>query len=148
MPGFVYSVGLPAPTAAVALEALQVMRAEPWRTRRLAENARLFLRCAQEAGLNTGNSVGAAIIPVIVGSSIKAARLSDALYRRGMNVQPILHPAVPEQSARLRFFLSASHEPSAIRMAAASTASAVKQVASIRPKVADLAARLAAGVRG
>ena len=148
VPGFVYSVGLPAPTAAVALEALQVMRAEPWRTRRLAENARLFLRCAQEAGLNTGNSVGAAIIPVIVGSSIKAARLSDALYRRGMNVQPILHPAVPEQSARLRFFLSASHEPSAIRMAAASTASAVKQVASIRPKVADLAARLAAGVRG
>ena len=148
VPGFVYSVGLPAPTAAVALEALQIMRAEPWRIRRLAGNAGLFLQRAQEAGLDTGNSIGAAIIPVIVGSSIKAARLADALYRRGINVQPILHPAVPEQSARLRFFLSASHEPSAIRTAAASMASAAQQVASTRPDVAELAARLASGVRG
>jgi 7-keto-8-aminopelargonate synthetase-like enzyme len=31
------------------------------------------------------------------------------MYERGINVQPILHPAVPENSARLRFFLSSQH---------------------------------------
>ena len=148
VPGFVYSVGLPAPMAAVALEALRVMRAEPWRTRRLAENAGLFLQCAQAAGLNTGTSVGAAIVPVIVGSSINAARLADLLYRCGMNVQPILHPAVPERSARLRFFLSTSHELGAIRLAVANTASALVQAALMKPDAAELAARLAFGVSG
>ena len=52
---------------------------------------------------------GLAIIPAITGSSIKAARLSAALFERGINVQPILYPAVPEKSARLRFFISCHH---------------------------------------
>ena len=47
--------------------------------------------------------------PAITGSSIKAARLSAALFKRGINVQPILYPAVPEKSARLRFFISCQH---------------------------------------
>ncbi len=142
-PGFVYSVGMPAPTAAAALEALRVMREEPWRTQRLAANAGLFLQCAKAAGLDTGSSVGAAIVPLIIGSSIKAARVADLLFRRGINVQPILHPAVPEQSARLRFFLSASHEPEAIRRAVAEAASAVAEVERMKFDVAELSARLA-----
>jgi 7-keto-8-aminopelargonate synthetase-like enzyme len=28
---------------------------------------------------------------------------------RGINVQPILYPAVPERTSRLRFFISAAH---------------------------------------
>ena len=38
-----------------------------------------------------------------------AARLSEALFARGINVQPILYPAVEEKSARLRFFVCADH---------------------------------------
>jgi 8-amino-7-oxononanoate synthase len=53
--------------------------------------------------------MGLAIVPAITGSSIKAARLSQALFERGINVQPILYPAVPEKSARLRFFISCRH---------------------------------------
>lgn len=147
-PGFVYSVGLPAPTAAVALEALRVMRAEPWRTRRLADNGALFRQCAKAAGLNTGLSVGAAIVPVITGSSLSAARVAELLFRRGINVQPILHPAVPEQSARLRFFLSASHEPEAIRRVVTETASAVAHAALMKPDAVGLAARLAFDTTG
>jgi 7-keto-8-aminopelargonate synthetase-like enzyme len=40
---------------------------------------------------------------------VGAARLSQALFDRGINVQPILYPAVPDSSARLRFFLSTDH---------------------------------------
>ena len=35
-----------------------------------------------------------------------------ALKKRGINVQPILYPAVEEDQARLRFFLSSLHQES------------------------------------
>jgi 8-amino-7-oxononanoate synthase len=108
-PGFVYSVGMPPPNAAAALEALRILKKEPERVARLAANGQLFRDRAKAAGLDTGPSVGASIVPIITGGSIRAGRLSDALYRRGINVQPILYPAVPEPLARLRFFLSSEH---------------------------------------
>lgn len=114
-PGFLYSVGMPPPVAAAALAALQCLQAEPERVARLQENGRLFLELARAAGIDTGTSSGLAVIPAIMGSSIRAARLSAALFARGINVQPILYPAVPEKSARLRFFISCQHTPEQIR---------------------------------
>ena len=58
---------------------------------------------------DTGTSAGLAVIPVLTGSSVRAVRLSTALFEEGINVQPILYPAVPENAARLRFFLSSEH---------------------------------------
>ena len=72
-PGFVYSVGLSPPLAAAALASLQIMRAEPERVAKLADNAAYFLAEAKAAGLDTGPSVGAAIVPVMTGGSIRAA---------------------------------------------------------------------------
>jgi 8-amino-7-oxononanoate synthase len=114
-PGFLYSVGMAPALAAAALEALGILHAEPERVARLQANAALFLRLAREAGFDTGTSAGFAIVPVIVGSSVGAARLSQALFDRGINVQPILYPAVPDSSARLRFFLSADHTEAQLR---------------------------------
>lgn len=108
-PGFLYSVGMPPQVAAPALAALQLMQQEPRRLERLQAISRYFLEQATQAGLNTGHCMGLAVIPVITGSSISAAKLSAALFERGINVQPILYPAVPEKSARLRFFLSCEH---------------------------------------
>jgi len=108
-PGFLYSVGMPPQVAAPALAALQIIKREPERARRLQTLSRYFLAKAQAAGINTGLSQGIAIIAAITGSSISAARISHALFDRGINVQPILYPAVPEKSARLRFFISCDH---------------------------------------
>ena len=58
-------------------------------------------------------------MPAIAGSSVRAARLAQALFARGISVQPILHPAVPENGARLRFFLSALHTEEQVRGAVA-----------------------------
>ena len=55
------------------------------------------------------SSTGLAVIPVITGSSFKAGQLSSALFERGINAQPILYPAVPEKTARVRFFVSCEH---------------------------------------
>lgn len=108
-PGFLYSVGLAPTLAASALTALNTMLEEPERLQRLKANSQYFLKQAKAAGLDTGLSQGVAIIPVIVGSSIKAAQLSSELFEKGINVQPILYPAVPEAQARLRFFMSCEH---------------------------------------
>ncbi len=141
-PGFVYSVGLSPPVAAAALASLQIMRQEPNLVRQVNANGRLFLEEAQAAGLDTGSSIGAAIVPVILGSSIRAARVSDLLFRRGINVQPILRPAVPERSARLRFFLSSLHTPEQIRTAVAETRRAIIEVEQMKLDLGTLASLL------
>jgi len=108
-PGFVYSVGLAPPLAAASLEALRIMIEEPERSRRLHERASYACQQAKERGVNTGLSQGYAVIPAIIGSSLKAAKISNALFERGINLQPIIYPAVDERAARLRFFISAMH---------------------------------------
>jgi 7-keto-8-aminopelargonate synthetase-like enzyme len=114
-PGFVYSVGLSPPSAAAALAALTILQREPWRVARLRELATLFLMLARERGLDTGSAAGTPVVPVVVGSSVKALRLSRALFDRGINVHPILPPAVPDRSARLRFFITTNHSEAQIR---------------------------------
>jgi 7-keto-8-aminopelargonate synthetase-like enzyme len=100
---------MPPQVAAPALAALAILKQEPERVQRLHDRSNYFFKQAQAAGINTGHSQGIAIIPAITGSSLNAARLSHALFAQGINVQPILYPAVPEKSARLRFFLSSEH---------------------------------------
>lgn len=104
-PGFLYSVGMPPAVTASALAALKLLAADSERVAQVQARGELFLRLAREAGLDTATSTGLAVIPVITGSSFKAGRLSSALFERGINAQPILYPAVPEHSARVRFFV-------------------------------------------
>lgn len=114
-PGFLYSVGMPPAVTASALAALQLLAEDRERVAQVQARGELFLRLAREAGLDTATSTGLAVIPVITGSSFKAGRLSSALFDRGINAQPILYPAVPEQSARVRFFVSCEHSEEQIR---------------------------------
>jgi 8-amino-7-oxononanoate synthase len=113
-PGFLYSVGLPPPMAAASLAALERMLAEPERVQRLQARGKLFLDTARAAGLNTGTSAGYAVVPIITRSSLKAVHLSNALFEAGINTTPVFYPAVEEKAARLRFFISATHEPQQI----------------------------------
>jgi 8-amino-7-oxononanoate synthase len=120
-PGMVYSVGLPAPAALAALTALALMRREPERVMRLQANGQLFLRKAREAKLDVGTSWGYAVIPVVLGDSLRTLRLAERLLQRGYNAFPIVPPGVPEQSARLRFFISSEHTAEDIEGAVAAT---------------------------
>ena len=109
VPGFVYSVGMPPASCAAALKAIEIMLREPKRITILRQRGRQFLQDAQSAGIPTGSSSGMSVIPAITGSSIRAARLSQEMSELGISVQPILYPAVSENSARLRFFISSDH---------------------------------------
>jgi 8-amino-7-oxononanoate synthase len=108
-PGFVYSVGIPPANAAAALASLQVLEEEPERVARLQHNAARFLSRARARRLNTGLSQNTPVVPIIIGNSMHALELSRRLFARGINVQPILYPAVEEAASRLRFFITACH---------------------------------------
>jgi len=114
-PGFVFSVGMPPSQVAAAIASLDVLDREPERVERLRHNSALFLRLAREAGLDTGDSGGTPVVPVITGNSLVALRLSNRLKKDAINVQPILYPAVDESAARLRFFITSEHSEEQIR---------------------------------
>ncbi|MDA8697682.1 aminotransferase class I/II-fold pyridoxal phosphate-dependent enzyme [Rhodopirellula sp.] len=114
-PGFVFSVGAPPAQVAAAIAAMETLEREPDRVQRLKERSELFLALCREAQLDTGDSEGTPVIPVITGNSMVALRLSNRLRGDGINVQPILYPAVDESAARLRFFITCEHSDEQIR---------------------------------
>lgn len=114
-PGFVFSVGLSPPNTASALASLELMKKSPQRVKRLQENSALFLKLAKKVGLNTGMSDGTPVVPVITGNSMLALELSQQLFEQGINVQPIMYPAVEEAAARLRFFITSDHTDEQIK---------------------------------
>lgn len=120
--GFVYSVGLAPALAAAAIASLEILKAEPERTHQLRHNSRLFLDLARERGLDTGLSQGYSVVPVLVADSLRAVQLSNELHADGINVLPIIHPAVPEGLARLRFFITSAHTDEQIARAVDRTA--------------------------
>jgi 8-amino-7-oxononanoate synthase len=127
--GFVYSVGLSPPLASAAAAALGVLHRESERAERLRAASRRFYDAAKARGWNTGTSAGIAIIPVMAGNSVRAVALSQKLFERGVNVQPIIHPAVPERAARLRFFLTSEHSAEKIDQTIEAIAGAMKEIA-------------------
>ncbi len=130
--GFIYSVGLAPAMAAAAAAALDLMHAEPERVTRLRHNGALFCQAARERGLDIGSTMALAVVPVVVYDSLVAVTLSQRLFERGINVQPIIHPAVPERSARLRFFITAEHTPEQIRRTVAAVAEELADVGDSR----------------
>ena len=111
-------MGIAPPNAAAALAATQQMIAHPERSKKARDNAAYFVKLLKERGVNTGMTKDTAVVPAIVGNSVLALQLSDSLKKRGINVQPILYPAVEEDQARLRFFLSSLHQEAQLLLTA------------------------------
>ena len=140
-PGMVYSVGTAPSVAAASLAALDVMNREPERVARLRDNGRYFLSAARERGLDTGPSLGASIVPVIVGSSPATVVLSQRLLARGYNIVPIIFPGVAENQSRLRFFISSRHTPAQMTSVLDAVATELESIRQEPSFIAALAQR-------
>lgn len=104
-----FSNALPPVVAASALAALEVLAREPERVERVRSNAARFRAQLRALGYQPieGES---AIVPIIVGDTALAIRLSRRLYdEHGVFVIGFGYPVVPEGAARLRVQLSAAH---------------------------------------
>ncbi|MPZ57868.1 MAG: aminotransferase class I/II-fold pyridoxal phosphate-dependent enzyme [Rhizobiales bacterium] len=127
---FVYSVGLPPALAAGASKALELMHREPERVRRLRQNCVYFHELATENGLDTGAGMSTAVCPILVTDSLPAVVLSQRLLERGINVLPIIYPAVPAKASRLRFFITAAHTDAQIKIAVEATVDELREISS------------------
>ncbi len=127
-PGQVYSVGISPPVAAACHEAIRVMKDEPERVAALKARSLEFYKQAKKAGLPVGNCSGFAVVPIICRSSKKAVMFSNRLFEQGIYALPIIYPAVPENVARLRFFLSAMHTSEHIHRAVSTSVDIAKQL--------------------
>lgn len=103
---FIYTTALPPPVAAAARAALAIAAGPDGAARRVA----LFERLAQlRDKLSLAHGVNSPIIPILMGNSVDSVLASQALRERGVHVQAIRPPTVPDGTARLRITLSAAH---------------------------------------
>jgi len=103
-----FSNALPPTVAGSALAAVKYVEAHPERVARLHENARYFRAALIEAGFKPvpGETP---IIPVILGETARAIRMSEMLLEEGVFVTGFGYPVVPQGHARVRCQVSASH---------------------------------------
>jgi glycine C-acetyltransferase len=103
-----FTNALPATVAASALAAVTYLEAHPERVATLRENAAYFRD--QLLGLGFKPLPGETpIIPVIVGETADAIRMSELLLDEGVFVTGFGYPVVPQGTARVRCQISAAH---------------------------------------
>lgn len=127
-PSFMFSVGMPPAQTGAALAALRVLEREPERAEKLRRNSAYFKKLAREYGMNVGLADDTGVVPVIIGNSIKTLAASHQLFLRGINAHPILHPAVEEHQARIRFFLTSEHSFDQIKTTVDALAAILKEL--------------------
>ncbi len=103
-----FSNALPPTVAASAQASVVFIEANPARVETLRDNARYFREQITEAGFSPlpGETP---IIPIIVGETSAAIRMSDMLLDAGVFVTGFGFPVVPQGQARIRCQVSAAH---------------------------------------
>ncbi|MGQ0702416.1 MAG: glycine C-acetyltransferase [Gemmatimonadales bacterium] len=103
-----FSNALPCTVAGSALAAVEFLRAHPERVRQLRENTQYFRDRLTGLGFRPlpGDSP---IVPVIIGETAAAIRMSELLLEEGVFVTGFGYPVVPQGTARVRCQVSAAH---------------------------------------
>ena len=103
-----FSNALPTTVAASALAAVQFVEQHPERVETLRQNTLYFRGAIAEAGFKPlpGETP---IIPIIVGETAAAIKMSDMLLDNGVFVTGFGFPVVPQGQARVRCQISAAH---------------------------------------
>jgi len=113
---FVFSAALPPPVAAAAKASFDVIEEEGWRVRKVQENMRLFKKGLEGMGFSTFNSQ-TPVVPILIGDEEMTLRVTRFLQDEGLFVLPVLPPAVPSLTCRLRTTVTAAHSTDDISMA-------------------------------
>jgi glycine C-acetyltransferase len=103
-----FSNALPPTVAASALASIEYLENHPNRVQTLRENAQYFREQLLALGFHPlpGETP---IIPVILGETAAAIRMSDLLLNEGVFVTGFGYPVVPQGQARVRCQISAAH---------------------------------------
>jgi glycine C-acetyltransferase len=105
---YLFSNSLAPAIVAATIKALDLVESSGELRTRLFENARLFRRRMTEEGFELLDGEHA-IVPVMFGDAVLAARVADQMLHQGVFVTAFSFPVVPRGAARIRVQLSASH---------------------------------------
>ncbi len=114
---FIYTTALPPSVCAAAAKAIDLIEEEPSIVKRLWENTEGLRERLCGAGLETLGS-RTPIVPVLAGEALRAMKISAALLEKGVFIQGIRPPTVPDGMARLRATLSSAHTADHVEKAA------------------------------
>jgi len=104
----IFSASMTPASVASAQAALDIIKSEPKRRKRLWENTRKVLKGFKEIGLDTGYSE-TPVIPVIIGEDEKCFVFWKMLFANGVFANPIRSPATPPGRALIRTSYMATH---------------------------------------
>ncbi|MBI5893473.1 MAG: 8-amino-7-oxononanoate synthase [Deltaproteobacteria bacterium] len=104
---FIYTTALPPAICSASISAIDIIEKQPQIRKDLWDRVRYFIKGLKDAGIETSGETQ--IIPIIIGNAKKAVDISKKLFEKGVFVQAIRPPAVPEGTARLRITLMANH---------------------------------------
>lgn len=100
----------PTPSSvAAAIAALEILIEEPWRVKKLVDNAQRVRTGLMEAGFNVLEG-RTGIVPVIVGDDLLAFQMWRMLYDAGVFVNVFISPGVPQGRQMMRTSYMATHE--------------------------------------
>ncbi|MFJ4168984.1 glycine C-acetyltransferase [Paenarthrobacter sp. NPDC089714] len=105
---YLFSNSLAPAIVAATIKALELVQGSGELRTRLFENAALFRRRMSEEGFELLDGEHA-IIPVMFGDAVVAARIADEMLGHGVFVTAFSYPVVPKGAARIRVQLSAAH---------------------------------------
>ena len=104
----IFSASMPPAAVATVLKALEIIREEPERRERLWKNTRKMMEGLKSLGFDIGPTE-TPIIPILVGPMDKTFLFWKTLFDDGVFTNPVVPPAVPEGSCRLRTSYMATH---------------------------------------
>lgn len=104
----IFSASMPPASVATVLAAIDVIEEEPERREDLWRNTRRMQDGLKSLGYDIGDSE-TPIIPVLIGDIGTMIVLWRSLFDQGIFTNPVIPPAVPEHSCRLRISMMATH---------------------------------------
>lgn len=105
---YLFSNSLAPAIVAATIKAIELVQESGELRTRLFENAALFRRRMSEEGFELLDGEHA-IIPVMFGDAVVAAKVADEMLNNGVFVTAFSFPVVPKGVARIRVQLSAAH---------------------------------------
>jgi len=104
----IFSASMTPAAVASVQTALDIIKSEPQRRKRLWEITERVLKGFKEIGFDTGKSQSP-VIPVIIGEDEKCFAFWQRLYTEGVFANPVISPATPPGRALIRTSYMASH---------------------------------------
>jgi 8-amino-7-oxononanoate synthase len=104
----IFSASIPPAAAGAALGALKIMKAEPERITQLWENTWYMKYALRQLGFDLGKSE-TPIIPIFIRDDMLTFQFASMLLEEGIFVNPVVSPAVKNDSSLLRLSLMSTH---------------------------------------